>query len=140
MKTRNGTDRSDRAHIGSGGHRVRPRTPLALLAVLLLAGLTGGAAAGEAATPQQPPDCNLTFEPSEVRAGEEETEIHWTASESIPEVTEAHAAEDSGLLLELIEDRPQNLRVDASDAVVGEWMVTLMAEEEPVCTGLLGVI
>lgn len=139
MKTRNGTDRNDRPHHGSGGHGIRPRTPLALLGVLLLAGLTSGAVGG-AAPAQQAPDCNLTFEPSEVRAGEEETEIHWTASESIPEVTEAHAAEDSGLLLELIEDRPQNLRVDASDAVVGEWMVTLMAEEEPVCTGLLGVI
>lgn len=105
-----------------------------LLAAVLLAAFGGVTPAATA-----PTDCELSFEPPEVRAGDEPIEVHWTATEELPEVDDVVAQQDSGLQVFLIDDRPGNLVVDASEATPGEWMLTLYSEEQAVCEGLFHV-
>jgi hypothetical protein len=124
---------------GRWGTREARRVRLAA-SVLLLGALL--AAVFGTATPAATlaGDCTLSFEPPEVRAGEEAVEVHWTATEEIPEVDGVTVPRDSGLSVTLVDDRPGLLEVDAAEAMPGEWIIILVSDEQAVCEGPFYVI
>lgn len=85
-------------------------------------------------------DCELTFEPAQVLVGSEATAVQATPSEEIGEVSEVTADRQSGLQITFGEDGPLSLEVNASEAVVGSWLVTLSHDGEAVCSGALTVV
>ncbi len=103
-------------------------------AALLLAWVAGPVSTTPAS------DCELAFEPAQVQAGTASTMVQAIPSEQLGEVTGVTAEEASGLAISLVEDQPLHLDVDATDAHGGEWAVTLMWEEEALCSGPLTVL
>lgn len=89
--------------------------------------------------PASPADCELTFEPHTVVAGSEALHIPYKASVEIEAPDALIFQGESGLTGGLIEDQPQHIRVDPAKAVVGEWVVTLVRAELPICAGTLHV-
>jgi hypothetical protein len=118
--------------------RSRPRLLRGLAAV-------GAAVFFSAAFMIAPPDairgaCTLSFEPAEVIAGGEASELRIVPSYVIEPPDSVHFQDESGLSAVLVEERPFHVTVDPAQAGVGEWLVTAYRERIETCTGTLRVV
>ncbi len=85
-------------------------------------------------------DCELAFDPPSVEVGNDEVEVTATPSQETGTPNGIVVDDASGLHITLSEEDPFQLVVDATAAEAGEWMVTLMRDETPLCHGPIGVI
>jgi hypothetical protein len=90
--------------------------------------------------PPAPGDCTLAFEPIVVQAGSDGVEVRMVPSEEIEVPDAVLFQQESGLTGDLIEDRPFHVRVDASEARAGQWLVTVQRDQVATCTGTLEVL
>lgn len=108
---------------------------LALSSALVFAMMLGSSPATASATPE----CDLTFEPRTVVAGEADQEVMATPSGEMGDPASVSFAPESGLSGVLSEDHPFHLVIDATEGTDGEWSVIIADEEGTSCVGQLGV-
>ncbi len=95
--------------------------------------------ASSPATASATPECDLSFDPRSVVAGQVDQDVMATPSEEMGEPASVSFAPESGLSGVLSEDHAFHIVVDATEGTEGEWSVIIADEEGVSCVGQLGV-
>ncbi len=93
---------------------------------------------GAAASPE---DCILSFDPVAVAIEDEMVEVEAIPSEAVEGVDDVVAELESGLFVSLgeLDGGAFTVHVDLEAANPGQWEISLVSEDFPVCTGELTV-
>jgi len=112
-----------------------PGGVLALSGALVFAMMLGSSPATASASPE----CDLSFDPRSVAAGQADQDVMATPSEEMGEPASVSFAPESGLSGVLSEDHPFHIVVDATEGTEGEWSVIIADDEGASCVGQLAV-
>ena len=83
--------------------------------------------------------CAATFDPDTVLRGAESASVRYELSEDIGAISEVTPDEESGIKVSSVDPTKTTITLNTVSAVVGEWQLVFLGENEKTCEGQLGV-
>jgi hypothetical protein len=84
-------------------------------------------------------ECTATFDPDTVLRGAESVRVTYELSEEIGAISEVSPDVESGIHVLAMDSTHSSITLNTTSAVVGDWQLLFLGENERTCQGTLGV-